>query len=192
MSRVPKMRRPFLCLLLLAFALPARPAAADPLAISSGVFLLDIEGDLFTFSGPGFVLTTIGADGRSPLQPDGLGIYATTTFPGRCENPFGFCPESAGALVDWSFQTTGGEQLLGRGSVSLDGVNATNVDFVGTMQFNAVPTLLTPNETGDFDFVAPFSFTAAIRGIQGGEELFARQITGLGSVSVNYEGTLTP
>jgi hypothetical protein len=180
---------------MLVFALLARPASADPLQITSGVFLLDIEGDMFTFNGDGFSLTTTGPDGRSPVQPDGLGIYSTKLFPSRCDPSgmqFGFCPEAEGALVDWSFQTTGGEQLLGKGNLMLDGVSATNVDFVGTMQFNVVPTPLAPNETGDFDFVAPFLFEAMIRGIQGGEELFARHFTGLGRVSVNYEGTLTP
>jgi hypothetical protein len=184
MREVPKMRKSFLCLLLLAFACLARPAAADPLRITNGVFALDIEGDMFTFNGSGFSLTTTG-----------IGIYSTKQFPGRCDpssEPFGFCAEAAGHLADWSFQAVGGEQLLGKGNVLLDGVNATDVDFVGAMQFNVVPTPLTPNETGDFDFVAPFSFAATIRGIQGGEELFARQFTGLGRVSVNYEGTLTP
>jgi hypothetical protein len=184
MREVPKIRKPFLYLLLLAFAFPARPATAEPLQITTGVFDLDIEGDIFTFNGSGFSLTTTA-----------FGIYSTKLLPGRCDpsgSPFGFCAEAAGTLTNWSFQTTGGEQLLGRGNVLLDGVNATNVDFVGAMQFNVVPAPLTPNETGDFDFIAPFSFAATIRGIQNGGELFARQFTGLGRVSVNYEGTLTP
>jgi hypothetical protein len=45
---------------------------------------------------------------------------------------------------------------------------------------------------GDFDFVAPFSFNADIRGVQGGRTLFAQQFIGQGFVSVNYEGTLRP
>ena len=190
------MRKEFLVLFLLTFGVLARPASAEPLQITSGVFLLDIEGDLFTFSGPGFNLnTTIGPDGRSPIQPSALGIYSTKLFPGRCEpssEQFGFCPEAEGALVDWSFQTTGGEQLLGRGNVLLDGLSATDVDFVGSMQFNFVPTPLSTGGILDFDFMAPFSFEATIRGIQGGEELFARQFTGSGQISVNYEATQTP
>ena len=183
MRGVSKIRKSLLFLALLAFAFPARPAAADPVQITSGAFVLDIEGDLFTFNGSGFSLTTTG-----------IGIYSTKQFPGRCDpsaSPFGFCAEASGDLTDWSFQTIGGEQLLGTGNVTLDGVNATNVDFVGAMQLSVVPTALTP-DGNDFDFVAPFSFSATIRGIQGGDELFARQFTGLGLVSVNYEGTLTP
>jgi hypothetical protein len=189
------MRKPILFLLLLAFPLAARPVSADPLQITSGVFLLDIEGDLFTFSGANFAVTTIGPDGLSPVQADGLGIYSTKLFTGWCNpsgSPFEFCPQAAGDLVDWSFQTTGGEQLLGRGNVMLDGETATNVDLVGSMRFDAVPTPLTPNEIGDFDFLAPFSFSATIRGIQNGQELFAREFTGFGQVNVNYEATLQP
>jgi PEP-CTERM motif-containing protein len=74
----------------------------------------------------------------------------------------------------------------------LDGVNTTNVDFVGSMRFDTVPTPLSPGGTLDFDFIAPFSFQATIRGIQGGEQLFARQFIGNGRVRVNYEATLTP
>lgn len=188
------MRKRFLVLFLLMFGVLARPASAEPLAITSGVFLLDIEGDLFSFTGADFSLTTIGY-GRSAVQPDALGIYSTKLFPGRCEpssEQFGFCPEAEGALVDWSFQTTGGEQLLGRGNVVLDGSSATNVDFVGSMQFNVVPTRLSTGGILDFDFMAPFSFEATIRGLQNGQELFARQFIGSGQVSVNYEGTQTP
>jgi hypothetical protein len=120
MRDVSNMRKSFLCLLLLAFAFPARPAAADPLRITSGVFALDIEGDIFTFNGSGFSLTTTG-----------IGIYSTKQFPGRCDasgSPFGFCAEAAGDLADWSFQTIGGEQLLGKGNVLLGGVNAADVE----------------------------------------------------------------
>lgn len=189
------MRKRFLVLFLLMFGVLARPASAEPLAITSGVFLLDIEGDLFSFTGADFSLTTIGSGGRSPVQPDALGIYSTKLFPGRCEpssEQFGFCPEAESALVDWSFQTTGGEQLLGRGNVVLDGSSATNVDFVGSMQFNVVPTRLSTGGILDFDFMAPFSFEATIRGLQNGQEVFARQFIGSGQVSVNYEGTQTP
>jgi hypothetical protein len=180
--------------LLAFFAVSTKPLAADPLQITGGVFLLDIEGDLFTFTGDNFALTTIGPNGLSPVQSDGLGIYSTKDFPGRCPSgaPWGFCSEATGALVDWGFQTTGGEQLLGKGNATLDGVTATNVSFLGSMSFDAVPTPLTPNEIGDFDFIGPFSFTATIRGLQNGQELFSRQFVGSGHVNVNYEATLRP
>jgi hypothetical protein len=176
------MRKPFLVLLLLgSIALP-RWAAADPLSITGGRFLLDIEGDIFTFSGSGFSLTTTG-----------IGIYSRKAFPGRCSSfPFGFCAEAEGATVDWSFQTTGGEQLLGTGSASIDGTISSGVDFLGTMTMNVVPTALSSGGTNDFDFVAPFLFQASIRGVRGAEQLFARTFAGRGLVRVNYEGTLTP
>jgi hypothetical protein len=162
--------------LLLSFALLAHPASADPLRITSGAFLFDIEGDMFTFRGDGFALETTA-----------LAIYTTNVFPGRCDNaPFGFCTEAEGSLSDWSFRTDG-EQLLGTGNAALDGVNATDVDFVGTMQVNAVPTRVSSGGALEFTFVAPFSFNAMIRGTQGGDELFARQFTGNGQFRVRYE-----
>ena len=178
------MRKRILFLLFLTCVLRPQPASADPLRITSGAFLLDIEGDQFTFTGSDFSLETTE-----------FGNYATKEFPGRCEPagwPLGFCAEPAGTLTDWSFHTTGGEQLLGTGNVMLDGVNATEVDFLGSMRFDVVPTPLIPNEIGDFDFIAPFSFQAMIRGVHGGSEIFARQFSGSGFVNVNYEGTQRP
>ena len=162
--------------LLLPFALLAQPVSAEPLRITSGAFLFDIEGDAFTFNGDGFALATTE-----------FGIYTTNIFPARCGNaPFSFCEEADGSLSDWSFRTAG-EQLLGRGNAMLDGVNATNVDFVGTMRADAVPTRISSGGASEFDFAAPFSFEASIRGIQGGEELFARQFIGNGRFNVRYE-----
>ena len=104
--------------------------------------------------------------------------------------------EAEGQVIDWGFVTTGGEQLLARGAnVVLGGINASNVDLVGSMRFDAVPTPLTftgDPDFVDFEYVAPFSFDAVIRGLQGGEELFARDFIGSGRVIVNYEGTGTP
>lgn len=180
------MRKRVLFLLLLAFALSPRPGSADPLPITSGRFLLDIEGDQFTFNGAGFTLTTLAPDGLTNLYPDGLGIYSTKQFQAKCF----FCAE--GQLIDWSFQTTGGEQLLGRGDARLDGVNATHVDFLGSMRFNAVPMPLSSDGLLEFDFLAPFSFAAMIRGVRGGEELFAREFIGSGRLAVHYETSMTP
>jgi hypothetical protein len=162
--------------LLLPFAFLAQPATAEPLRVTSGEFLFDIEGAAFTFHGNGFALATTQ-----------FGIYTTNIFPGRCGNaPFSFCQEPDGSLSDWSFRTTG-EQLLGRGNATLDGVNATNVDFVGTMRADAVPTRASSGGAPEFEFAAPFSFEASIRGIQGDRELFARQFIGNGRFHVRYE-----
>lgn len=162
--------------LLLPFALLAQPASADPLRITSGAFLFDIEGDTFTFNGNGFALATTE-----------FGIYTRNIFPARCSNAaFSFCEEAEGSLSDWSFRSAG-EQLLGRGNAMLDGVNATNVDFVGTLRADAVPTRVSSGGATEFDFAAPFSFEASIRGMQGGEELFARQFIGTGRFNVQYE-----
>jgi hypothetical protein len=96
------------------------------------------------------------------------------------------CEEAEGSLSDWSFRSAG-EQLLGRGTATIGGVTATNVDFVGTLRADAVPTRVSSNGALEFEFAAPFSFEASIRGIQGGEELFARQFIGNGQFHVRYE-----
>ena len=173
-----------LVLLVLAFALRSQSATAEPLRVTSGAFVLDIEGDMFSFNGSGFAVTTTG-----------IGIYSTKTFPSRCDPSgfqFGFCAEADGDLVDWSFHTTGDEQLLGKGNASLGGTDASDVDFFGSLQLNVTPAPLASGGTTDFDFVAPFTLAATIRGIQNGSELFVQQFMGNGFVRVNYEGTLRP
>ena len=171
--------------LVLPFALLAQPSSADPLRITSGAFVLDFEGDRFTFNGDGFA-----------LMATETGIYSTKQFVSRGQPTGGwpptscyFCDEPERNLSDWSFATTGGEQLLGRGNASVGAMNATNVDFVGSMRFNAVPTRISPSGGAleGFGVVAPFSFEATIRAIQDGEELFARQFVGSGQVAVPYE-----
>ena len=172
------MRKRVLFLLLLVVALGARPASADEVKITSGAFLVDIEGDMFTFNGAGFILTTTG-----------IGHYMTKLFPARCSQtswPFQSCPQAEGTLADWSFRTTG-EQLLGTGDVMLDGVNATNVDFIGSMRFDVVPTPVSSGGKLEFGWSAPFSFNGMIRGMEGEEELFARQFIGSGLVKLGYE-----
>jgi hypothetical protein len=162
--------------LLLPFALLAQPASADPLRITSGAFLFDIEGDTFTFHGNGFALATTE-----------VLIFTTNIFPARCGNrAFELCEEAEGSLSDWSFRSAG-EQLLGRGNAMLDGVNATNVDFVGTVRTDAIPTRVSSGGALEFEFAAPFSFEASIRGLQGGKELFAREFIGNGQFHVRYE-----
>jgi hypothetical protein len=162
--------------LLLPFALLAQPASADPLRITSGAFLFDIEGDTFTFHGNGFALATTE-----------VLIFTTNIFPARCGNrAFELCEEAEGSLSDWSFRSAG-EQLLGRGNAMLDGVNATNVDFVGTIRADAIPTRVSSGGALEFEFAAPFSFEASIRGLQGGKELFAREFIGNGQFHVRYE-----
>lgn len=184
------MRKLIPFLLLLAFASGIRQASADPLRITTGVFVVDIEADVIDFSGDGFRLLS--------GTPDPLDLIQSTKLFSRGELPSGFPPfaiESEGQVIDWGFETAGGEQLLGRGDVMLNGITASNVDFVGSLRFDAVPTPLTftgDPEFVDFDYVAPFSFEGAIRGIQNGQELFAREFVGSGLVRVNYEGSTTP
>ena len=178
-----------LVLLLLVFTVSLRPATADPLRITSGSFTVDLGVDIFTFSGDGFSLAS---------ETDVLNLIQSTKLFARGGGPLQFPPfavEAEGQVIDWGFETAGGEQLLGNGTVMLDGINATNVDFVGSVRFDAVPTPLTFTGSPDFvqfDYVAPFAFEAAIRGLQGGQELFAREFVGSGRVIVLYEGSTSP
>ena len=177
--RGAEMRKLVPLVLLFAVVLSPVHASADPLRVTSGLFVVDIEGDMFTLSGDGFSLSST----------DALN-YLAKLFPGRCDpaHPLGGCTESEGALVDWSFHTTRADQFLGTGSAVLDGTSMTNVDLFGSVRFDVIPTPLSSGGTRDFEFVAPFSFEATIRGIQRNEELFAKQFIGNGMVTVNYEG----
>jgi hypothetical protein len=182
--RVPNMSKRILFVLLLACAVFPRTVSAEPVQLTGGAFVLDIEGDMFSFHGGGVTLTTTA-----------IGIYSPKDFPGRCSGsgfPLGSCPEAEGDVVNWSFHTIGGEQLLGTGDFTVDGMSGTNTDFMGSMQMNVVPTPLSSGGSGDFDFVAPFVFDAAIRGVQAGHDTFSRQFTGHGLVRVNYEATNRP
>ena len=168
--------------LLLAIALSPRSVSADPVRVTDGRFVLDIEGDIFNFTSPNLSFATTE-----------FLIYATKSF-ARCATP-GVFPcfsiEQEGQVIDWSFQSPG-DQLLGTGTATVDGVTTSNVDFFGSMEFNVVPMPLSPNGSLDFDFIAPFSFEAMIRGLQGGNVLFANSFTGSGFVSINYEGSGEP
>ena len=173
------MRKLLPSVLLFAVLFSPVRASADPLRVTSGLFVVDIEGDMFTLGGASF----------SVSSTDALN-YLAKLFPGRCDpaHAFGFCAESEGALVDWSLHTTTADQFLGTGNAVIDGVSMANVDLFGSVRFDVVPTPLLSGGTSDFEWVAPFSFEATIRGIQRNEELFARQLIGNGFVTVNYEG----
>jgi hypothetical protein len=157
-----------------ACCLAPATVSADPLRITSGGFALDIEGDDFFFSGAGFTLNTTE-----------LLIYSPKTFPPQCFQ----C--ASGQLVDWSFRTDG-DQLLGIGSVTIGGVSASDVEFWGTLDFQATPTPFPAGDAFGARFVAPFSFTGSIRGLQGGIVLFDEQFFGGGRVSVDYDGGAAP
>ena len=168
------MRKLALVVMLLLLPLAPRVASADPLRITGGTFALDIEGDTFVLNGPGFW-----------LQTTELLIYSSKIFQSQCFQ----CP--AGELVDWSFRTDG-DQLLGIGTARIGAVDASNVEFWGTMNFRTVPTPLAVGSDVGALFVAPFAFTGSIRGLSGGELLFAENFTGRGRVSVSYEAGAAP
>jgi hypothetical protein len=160
-------------LLSVAYCLTPVAVSADPLRITAGGFVLDIEGDYFSFGGAGFT-----------LQTTELLISPPKTFAPQCSQ----CVP--GQLVDWSFRTHD-NQLLGIGTVAIGGVSASGVEFWGTLDFQATPTPFPPGDEGA-RFVAPFSFTGSIRGLQGEMILFDEQFVGRGRVAVDYEAGFAP
>ena len=168
------MRRPLALLLFLACYVTPPAVSADPLRITSGAFALDIEGDILRFQGAGFSLHTTE-----------LFLFPSKTFEPQCSQ----C--APGQLVDWSFRTNG-DQLLGIGNAIIGDVSAANVEFRGTLDFRVTPTPFPQGDDVGARFVAPFSFTGSVRGVQGATMLFNHQFFGRGRVTVEYEpGALT-
>jgi hypothetical protein len=175
------MQKPLAILLFLFLACYVTPApvSAEPLRIASGAFALDIEGDMFLFQGAGFF-----------LQTTELLLYSSKIFEPQCSQ----C--APGQLVDWSFRTNGA-QLLGVGNATIGDVSAAGVEFRGMLDFRATPTPFPRGNDVGARFVAPFSFTGSIRGVQDGMMLFDEQFFGRGRVTVGYElgastGLFTP
>jgi hypothetical protein len=102
-------------------------------------------------------------------------VYSKKVFTPTCRN----C--RVGDLVDWSFQTPG-DQHLGLGYITMHGVTTTGVEYLGSMRFDVTPTPFPDGPTsGRREFVAPFSFSADIRGVKDGVELFSAPFSGEGS-----------
>lgn len=161
-----------LMLLLLMLVVPGR-AFATPIPITNGQYLLDIEGNFFTFIGEEF-----------QIRNTQILFYPVKVFAPKCR------PCRVGELVDWSFQTPG-DQHLGLGDITMHGVTTTGVEFLGSLRFDAVPTPF-PDGTGSLRlFVAPFAFSAEIRGVRDGVELFSAPFSGVGEVREQYERSFT-
>ena len=173
------MRKPPALLLVLACYVTPAAVSAEPVRITSGAFALDIEGDTFLFQGEGF-----------SLQTTELLLYSSKTFEPQCSQ----C--APGQLVDWSFRTNG-DQLLGIGNATIGEDSAPDVEFRGMLDFRVTPTPFPEGDDLGARFVAPFSFSGNIRGVQGGMMLFDQQFFGSGRVAVGYElgasvGLFTP
>lgn len=164
------MRKQLLMVCLVVLFLPGR-AAATPITVTSGHFVFDSEADVFDFVGDDFQIRT----------PYTILTMTSKLFAPRCV----LC--RVGELVDWSFEIAH-EQRLGVGDVTMNGVTYTRVELLGTMRFDVVPTPL-PAGTDPFNvpFVAPFSFSADMRFVGEGGELFSTSLVGGGEMLTYYE-----
>jgi hypothetical protein len=154
-------------------AIPGQ-AGATPFTITSGFFGFDSETDFFTFIGDDFRIYS----NRQLL------LTTCQLFTPQCS----VC--RVGELVDWSF-TTPGDQHLGLGDITMHGVTTTGVEFLGSLKFDVVPAPF-PDGTDSLRlFVAPFSFSAEIRGVRDGVELFSAPFSGVGEVREQYERSFT-
>lgn len=154
----------------------ASRAAADPLVVrgsASSIVVLDFEGDFFRLAGDGFAVNLTG--------PDNLFHFIVSPRPG-CD------PCTPGDVWDPSFRTNG-EIDLGSGNAQLGTVSHSDVTLFGTLDFAATPQRFEP-PTNEFFFMrAPFTFNGQIRGVAGGQQVFAANFLGTGTAFRVFDPT---
>lgn len=149
-------------------AVGASGAAAEPFVVRGApgsILVLDFEGDFFRFAGDGFAVNQTG--------PDNIFHFFVRPRPG-CD------PCSPGDAWDPSFRTDG-EIDLGVGNARFGTVSHPEVRLFGTLDFAATPVTFEP-PTNEFFFMrTPFTFNGQIRGITGGQQVFAADFVGTGT-----------
>jgi hypothetical protein len=150
--------------------LGASAAAADPLVVrgtNSSILVLDYEGDFFRFAGDGFAINGLGSEN--------IFHFFIKPRPG-CD------PCVVGDIWDPSFRTDG-EIDLGNGNAQFGAVIHPDLRLFGTLDFDATPVPFEP-PTDEFFFMrAPFTFNGQIRGLAGGQQVFAVDLVGAGRAS---------
>lgn len=159
-----RLTRAFLCALIGVLG-AAGNAAADPYVLRPPSSLnLDFEGHGLWFVGDGFTLA------HHPML---VGVFFPLIERPNCD------PCVVGDVHDASFRTTA-DGFLGRGPASIGGSTYSDVDFYGTLDLSATPVIL-PSPSGDvFELETPFVFDGFVRGVAGGEQVFALALTGRG------------
>jgi hypothetical protein len=154
----------------------ASGAVADPLVVrgsASSFVVLDFEGDFFRLAGNGFAVNLTG--------PDNLSHFIVSPRPG-CD------PCRPGDVWDPSFRTAG-EIELGAGNAQFGAVSHSAVTLFGALDFAAIPQRFQP-PTNEFFFMrAPFTFNGRIRGVAGGQEVFAEDFLGAGTAFRVFDPT---
>lgn len=155
-------------------------AAADPLRVTAGQFNIDHEGDWYTFSGSGFDVK-LSFDPADPFVNYGLWVEKVWNA-GTCFIPMRDETCVLGESLDVSF-TTPGETAMGIGDATIGGTSYEDVSIRGSLDFDVTPIPLTAGIEEDFNAMrSPFVFTALIRGLSNGTELFTLSLTGSGRI----------
>ena len=149
------------------------PARADPLTLSGlSHFVLDFEGDFFHFIGNSFDLSG-RVDSGVPIPRDHA-PSCDTCFPGD--------------VVNLSFRTTG-DVDLGNGQGTINGVVFPSLTFRGSLQFDVTPVAfpdVPPDHIGSVSIDAPFRFNGRLHAFDGGNEVFARALRGVGVADTTF------
>lgn len=157
-------------------ALNAPRAGADPVVLrgaASSFLVLDFEGDFFRFAGDGFAINQTG--------PENLFHFIVMPRPG-CD------PCTPGGVWNPSFHTNG-EIDLGVGNAHFGTVSHADVRLLGTLEFAAAPATFEPTATDFFFMRTPFTFSGQIRGIAGGQQVFASDLVGAGTAFRAFDST---
>lgn len=122
-------------------------AGANPLQVTGGALVFDIEGDVFGISGEDFDITS--------RMPD-FGHIAVTFS--------SFCfPCHAGQTLDLSFKTTAGEQPIGSGPATIGGTSHAELFYAADLSAHATPLSFPATMEDSLNVVRPFSMTGTIR-----------------------------
>jgi hypothetical protein len=162
----------------LALAIMVGPAASGALADEFVIqpdggrvqLVLDFEGHFFRFAGDGFAITG-----------GGVNVFF--------ENTVSSCnPCRPGDVLNLGLRTPG-EISLGPGAARFGSTTHPDLTLFGTLNFAVNPIVFPDvNDSAAF-FESPFSFRGFIRGLAGGNEVFAEGFRGVGTVGQGFDRT---
>ena len=141
------MSRARLAALAVAASMVAGSAHADPVRITGGAIVFDIEGDFFGLRGTDFVL-------RGDMLGDDIPV----------DGPVSCFPCRPGVdRLDYSFTTTGGEVFLGSGPATFGGNSYSNVYYRAQLTVTAAARIF-PTDLGIGGQVSEeFTLTGSLR-----------------------------
>ena len=147
-------------------------ARADPIVVTDGGLIFDIEGDWFDLRGAGFALS----------RPAVFGEHLSVDFANFC------FPCRSGDLLDLSF-TTSTEQPFGAGSAIVMGTTFPEVFYRLELTAHVTPLTFPDTDASRVEILQRFRFSAVIRAFNDpafGELAFAAVLRGGGHTRTNY------